>query len=168
MASALSASLVGCRISANSYCNQICDCTGCSDGEKDDCVDNFDDAAKTAEDEGCEDQFDDVVSCSSDELECTDGVASADGCDVELKALADCTEAPIGVGSNSCESANARILARFESCGVDTGDPDDSEPMECTPDLAQQVACFESCVDIATCEDINQSSGPWIDCLTSC
>lgn len=163
-----SVSLPGCRIGSGSFCNQVCDCTGCSEGEEEDCIDDFEDGAKLAEGEGCSDQFDDLVSCSADELECSDGVASFDGCEVEAEALSDCTDAPISVGGTSCEAANRRIVARFEACGLDVGETNESEQPECTAQVAEQTACFEGCVEAATCNQIVESMGPWIDCITSC
>ena len=62
----------GCGPSVGAYCNKICDCTGCSDSELDDCVDAIDDARKDAEDEGCSGEFDAYLSCLDGELTCED------------------------------------------------------------------------------------------------
>ncbi len=80
----------GCGPSAGSYCNKVCDCTGCSASRLDECVDIVDDARKAAEADGCGSEFGDYLSCLDGELTCTNGIADADGCETETEALAKC------------------------------------------------------------------------------
>lgn len=78
--------------SVASICDKICECTGCSDAELAECVDEGEDLEKLAEDEGCGDQFDAYKSCFSDEIECVGDDIDADGCVSELADLGQCLE----------------------------------------------------------------------------
>jgi hypothetical protein len=85
------ASLSGCGPSASGYCEDKCDCTGCSDNELDECVDNLEDLERSAEDEGCDDQWDDYLTCLDDELECrSGGTVDEDGCERKFLTLLSC------------------------------------------------------------------------------
>ena len=86
----LALTAAGCGTSANSLCNTICDCTGCSDDELNDCVDNIEDAEKEADDAGCSDQVSEYESCYSNEFECRDSRDITDGCASEAKSLGNC------------------------------------------------------------------------------
>jgi hypothetical protein len=120
--------LCGCGYSAADLCEDVCDCTGCSEQELDECIDNAEDQYDRAVDEGCEDQADEYLSCLGDEGECRDGaVYDADGCESELAELNQCG-ASVTPGGNACESAQ-------EMCGG-------SGPIECSG----QVECFASCI----------------------
>jgi hypothetical protein len=88
----------GCGPSIGAYCNKVCDCVGCSDSQRDDCIDDADDARKAAENKGCRGQFDDLLSCGANELECKDGYTQTDGCDSEVEAYNECM---IGTPSTS-------------------------------------------------------------------
>lgn len=79
-----------CGPSASSFCGAACDCQGCSDAEYENCVDDYEDGMKTAEDAGCGDQADDYASCVDSEMQCIDGRFDADGCGAEFQALAKC------------------------------------------------------------------------------
>jgi hypothetical protein len=86
----LALAAAGCGGSASSLCNDLCDCTGCSDNELDDCVDDVEDQIKEAEDEGCSDQADAYIDCLSSEFECRDSEVDVDGCDSESEELGKC------------------------------------------------------------------------------
>jgi hypothetical protein len=80
----------GCGPSAASLCNKICDCTGCSKSQLDDCVDNAEDAQKKAEDEGCGSEYNALLSCANDEFRCDGDKYDLDGCDKEGKDYFKC------------------------------------------------------------------------------
>ncbi len=163
--------LAACGTGADSFCDQVCACTGCSEAEKADCVDNFEDGQKVADEAGCSDQFDAAVSCAADELECSDSQASVDGCTAEGEELGECAGKPIAVGTNGCDAAIQRIVAKLESCGLDVGGGEEpGEQPECTTELAAQAACFDGCYSAASCEEINGQGDPdnLNDCLISC
>ena len=90
---ATSLTLSGCGYSVADFCDDACDCEGCSDAEYDECIDDFEDAERKAEREGCDDQFDELMSCIDDEFRCVDGDdIDVDGCDDELENLEDCVD----------------------------------------------------------------------------
>ena len=87
---AAAAALSSCGSSATSICADLCDCSGCSDEQQDECVDTIEDAIDVAEDEGCGDQVDDLLDCYGSELECRDGQVDLDGCQSEAEAVNKC------------------------------------------------------------------------------
>jgi hypothetical protein len=84
--------LAGCGSSAESLCDDICDCVGCSENEYDECVDEIDDVGRAAENEGCEDQYDDALACNQDEFRCDGDRVDIDGCGSEERRLAECLD----------------------------------------------------------------------------
>jgi hypothetical protein len=78
--------------SIESLCERSCECTGCSDDEFADCIDDAEDLEKYAEERGCSDQFSELLDCTDTELECNDGETDVDGCEAELVALGNCAE----------------------------------------------------------------------------
>ena len=114
----LAAGAMGCGSSVNSLCNEVCDCVGCSEVEEQDCVDEGEDAQKTAEDEGCSDQLDEVYGCYGDQLECRESELDLDGCDSEEEALSECmgnrsVGGPVG-SVNACGQIKACCVAQSE------------------------------------------------------
>jgi hypothetical protein len=86
----LAASVAGCGGGA-SICDDICECTGeCTDDSRAECVDNYEDAEKYADDEECGAEFDAYTSCISSEFECRSGKPDADGCVSEGDELQRC------------------------------------------------------------------------------
>jgi hypothetical protein len=86
-----SALAAGCGYAPSDYCNDFCDCTGCSDNELDDCIDNAEDQYDDAVDAGCDDLADDYLACLGEEAECRDGDEfDADGCEREYLDAAEC------------------------------------------------------------------------------
>jgi hypothetical protein len=81
---------VGCGGGASSFCSNLCECEGCSEEEEADCIDDYEDAVKEAEDEGCGDQVDEYTACVDSEFECRDGDADIDGCNSEAEAVSKC------------------------------------------------------------------------------
>jgi hypothetical protein len=90
--------LTGCGASVADYCEQMCDCEGCSDNQLDDCIDEGEDVEDDAEREGCDDQFDELISCLDDEAECRGDDFDADGCEEEEDDLDDCLDSSSGSG----------------------------------------------------------------------
>lgn len=80
----------GCGPSASSFCSELRDCIGMSDNEYDECIDEYEDQEKRADDEGCTDQFDELASCYDSQLECRGSEIDLDGCDKEEEALEKC------------------------------------------------------------------------------
>ncbi len=88
----LSLGIAGCGPSASSYCGKICDCVGCSDPERADCIDSAEDTQKAAADEGCADQYNALFACADAEFSCVDGQIDDDGCISESKAYFTCMQ----------------------------------------------------------------------------
>lgn len=78
------------RNDPSSLCAQVCDCTGCTDEERDDCVDDLVNAESQASDAGCASEYDDYSSCVSSAIDCRDGELDVDGCEGEAVTLTDC------------------------------------------------------------------------------
>jgi hypothetical protein len=176
------ATVPGCGSSIGSLCNKVCDCTGCNDSQADDCVDNFDDARKVAEEEGCSSEFDAVLSCASSELTCKDDKVQIDGCDGENEALFKCSSKIKldGIGGNACERYAEKVIAKYEGCGVkiETGDQGSGET-SCSDSQAKQAACLTPCIDKVPCECVNpdkiaagecteEKSKDVNDCVSAC
>jgi len=73
----ITAFAVGCGgPSLGDLCNEICDCTGCSQVERDQCITGSEELEKQAHAANCDDAFDKFVTCIDDNLSCpTDSAA---------------------------------------------------------------------------------------------
>jgi hypothetical protein len=71
-------------------CNAQCDCTGCSDNDRDSCIKNFDDNNKTSVDVGCSVTTDVYYSCLADRGECHNTDYDIGGCEVEKNKYNNC------------------------------------------------------------------------------
>jgi hypothetical protein len=90
VALALSVTAAGCGGGAG-LCDAACDCTGdCSDNDREECYDDYDDAERAADNEGCSSEFSDYYGCIDGEFECRDGRVDADGCGFERDEYEDC------------------------------------------------------------------------------
>lgn len=163
----------GCTPSATALCDRICECSGCSESQRADCVDDLEDAEAAADEAGCSLEFNDVARCFDAELECRNDAHKVDGCDAETEELRLCAlGVDVGIFGDPCQAANTRMLARFEACGIDVGDPGDVEQIECTDSVARQTTCFAECVDAASCGALNgedtNASVAFSQCLGSC
>jgi hypothetical protein len=93
LVAAFGLALTGCGYSPSDYCQDFCDCTGCSDNELDECIDNLEDDYDDAVNEGCEDQADEYLDCLGSETECRDGDEfDADGCEDEAADVYKCMD----------------------------------------------------------------------------
>lgn len=157
----------GCGPSSGSFCDKICDCTGCSEVERTDCVDSVDDAQKAANDEGCNDQYNAYFSCMNSELSCTAGVLDADGCDAEIDAVSKCMGSFIGFGVNGCEYAINKLIAKYESCDIQV---DPTGMTECTAADEKLLLCYLPCIENASCAAIKGEvqDQEYIDCVVNC
>jgi hypothetical protein len=97
--------LPGCSgASVANLCDRVCECTGCSDLEYEDCIDDGEDLEKAAEEAGCNDAWEDYLSCIDEELECNDGDVKVDGCLSEIGALGNCAAENFGEDGASASS----------------------------------------------------------------
>jgi len=79
-----------CGGSESAICDDACDCEGCSDRQHEDCLDDFDDTSRRAENYGCEDIYDDWVVCIEDTSRCRNGHDFDADCGREKDRLKDC------------------------------------------------------------------------------
>ena len=84
----------GCGYGPEDYCNDLCECEGCSDEELDDCIDDAEDQYDDAVREGCDDLADEFLSCLGEEAECRGDDFDADGCEREYADALECTYGP--------------------------------------------------------------------------
>lgn len=143
----------GCGTSSEAVCDQVCDCTGCSNREYDDCVDDLDDLERDAEDDGCTAEHDDLMDCLGDELDCDDDRVDIGRCDGELEDLAECLDEPPTFTSvaNPCDIA-------VQLCGGGPG----PQPSDCSG----ATACAATCIVAANSCDVSQPG--LSDCITAC
>ena len=92
----LALAATGCGYGPSDYCDDRCDCQGCSDADYDDCVDEAEDVESEAIDEGCDDEYDDVAACFEDTGECRHEDVWDVDCDDELLDLVECCPSCFG------------------------------------------------------------------------
>jgi hypothetical protein len=149
-------SVAGCGTSAAGLCGDVCECTGCSEREEEECVDDVEDQQKAAADEGCEDQYDALLSCYGDQLECRDSELDVDGCDSEEEELSKCAGGGVGgIGGSRCDRAAAICAAE---AGVENG----GSGGECSG----ATACVADCiVESNSCDTTDEGL---IGCISDC
>lgn len=170
--------LVACEQQQKSghLCDQICECTGCSEAEHAECVDGYGDLASNAEAEGCTARLDRWLDCLAEETQCLDGVVDSDGCEALANELAVCGgTTTVPDAQSRCKVASATVAEKVEACGLEL--PDDGAPgaeVECTDDLAAQIECMAECYDDVSCGVLRGTSSghdeltEYGDCLTAC
>jgi hypothetical protein len=160
----------GCASPVGSYCNTLCDCTGCSQVEREDCVEELNGHRRNAADQGCSRQFDEAITCVNSGLTCTDGKLEPVECGTENEALSECTSGSVPIlGPTPCELADEQILARYEACGVAKGSAGE---VECTVEVGEEMLCVAACIQTASCGALDGSDpGANIElaaCLNPC
>jgi hypothetical protein len=135
---AMAASIGGCGASAAALCDRLCECVGCSESERADCIDSLDDAAKSADEKGCGGSYDDYVSCVDQELECKNDAIVVDGCDGEIVALADCTGGTIPGVTDPC----IRLCQDFNACDGSQQSDCSGSSTQCTDAQKVCAQCF--------------------------
>ncbi|MEZ4293655.1 MAG: hypothetical protein R3B70_01670 [Polyangiaceae bacterium] len=81
----------GCSSPGDSFCHEACDCKGCSESELQAYNEDFAVAHRWAADHDCSAEYDVALACASDSMECVSGVLNLDRCELENKALAECS-----------------------------------------------------------------------------
>ncbi|MEZ4430021.1 MAG: hypothetical protein R3A51_20270 [Nannocystaceae bacterium] len=75
-------------------------------------------------------------------------------------------------GGNLCEMAIDRIIAKYESCGIDVSDTDGGGAGECSEEAGLNAQCVAACVEAASCGAFDGSdldaSAIFGDCVTAC
>ncbi len=81
-----------CGSAGKSLCDRSCDCTGCSDGLREDCYDATEDAELDAEQADCLPEYNELIACYSDSFECVNDQVQVDECAGELLNLLECAD----------------------------------------------------------------------------
>jgi len=133
-------------VSAQSACEEVCDCVSCPESELNNCVRSLEESRERAEAAGCEAEWDEALDCQMSGFVCEDGRAdSTAACSTEETALRKCA-------GTTCDEA-------AEICGVADGDGGEAE---CTG----QAECAARCiVDNDSCDVSNEVLA---ECLTGC
>jgi hypothetical protein len=155
---ALSLPLAGCGGGASGFCNDYCDCVGCSDNEREDCVDDVEDSLDEADKAGCGGEADDVLSCYRSELECLSGDrVDLDGCDAEEDAFSDCADGSVSIAGagDPCQE----LLRALENGGCGSG----QEQVECSGQSEIAARCY-----LASVSDICSPSQEELDAYSEC
>ena len=82
----------GCSPSVAGYCDDKCDCEGCSDNDYDECLDKYEDEERHAENRDCLDYWDDLMACRGDTAFCKDGHEWEDDCGPEKDRFKNCVD----------------------------------------------------------------------------
>ena len=107
-----------CSYGPSDYCQDLCDCEGCSDQDLDECIDDAEDLYDDAVQAGCEDQADDYLACLGDEVECRGDDFDADGCEREYADAVECMgEDPQGIDDDDGPSDGSSSGAESSSTG---------------------------------------------------
>lgn len=162
----------GCAPSAAAYCDEVCDCQGCSQTGREDCITYIDESRKSAEDAGCGSEFNTTLACVSNG-ECVNDELSTAGCESEIEALAKCGAGTVG---DACQAYANEVIAKYEACGITLSGGSTSGSTTCTDVQAKQATCLKACVSLIDCGCLNDPSGadcaakqqPYIDCVTPC
>lgn len=146
----------GCESPVATYCVARCDCQGCSQVERGDCLDDVDDAQRLAEHDGCTSKFDDYMSCYADTGTCVSGAWIASTCTIKGSALRDCSERSAKFVKTACEEE----IDKRASCGLTGGGTGPCGPGdECAAFCALQAPCEEL---------VNPSGTNYSNCVSDC
>lgn len=117
-------------VTVSSFCDKVCDCSGCTESERSDCVDNGEEIRDNAADEGCSAQFDTYLSCLNNEATCVNDTIDADGCEDEAEKLSECAGPIQSASTASC----VKLCDATQKCpGAETVDCDSA----CTISIPQ-------------------------------
>jgi hypothetical protein len=146
----------GCEGGEPPLCKAQCDCMGCGMRERQDCVDDVEDAERNAANEGCSAQFSDYVTCFAGRT-CSDNGTFTTSCDIQGEALEKCSSLAGKIVRTTCEDARDKFI----SCGLGG-----FQVSPCAP----QSACVARCALAATCSDLQTqpSNGPFVTCANNC
>jgi hypothetical protein len=125
--------------------------------EREDCVDEVDDAARLADHDGCANAYAEYVSCYVSEGTCQDGIWTSPGCTTMGGALRSCSQRAATFVRTTCTEARDK----YSSCGLSGGGS-----VACTKD----AECVALCSLGASCEDLtNPTPGSRYEtCVNAC
>lgn len=147
----------GCESQVNSYCVSRCDCQGCSQRERADCLDDVEDAERLSTHDGCADAFAAYLQCYANEGSCTNGGWIASSCSDEGSALRACSDRSATFVKTAC----AEEKDKREACGLTGGGADP---------CAGADECTAFCALAASCEDLANppEDSTYVNCIVDC
>ena len=155
-----------------SICDQICECQGgCTDSERETCVEGVREQKFIAINASCGDQFQIYADCVDGAVSCVGSSVAVQGCEQPQTSLETCIGAPtvLPVG-NACDRAVRRIIDHYASCGIPIAEP--VEAPSRSEQLATSTSCIADCVEVASCGALTgtdpDGSVEFADCITVC
>lgn len=149
--------VAGCENQVNSYCVARCECQGCSQQERADCLDDIEDSERLADHDGCATEFSDYLGCYANDGTCSNGTWIAANCTAKGSVLRDCSSRAAVFVRTACEEEKDKRA----SCGLGGGGAQPCGGVD---------ECFAFCALAATCDDLQnpQSGSTYDNCIISC
>jgi len=155
--------------SVASYCDQMCDCAGCTDDQRAACVDGLDESRDVAGSSGCLEAWDAHIACVNAEAQCSSGALATDGCETESDALYACGASFGFTCGTVCEKLQACGGEDAEQCVSSCTDArDNARAIGCAAEFDAYAMCVGQADD--TCgngqEECANTGNSYILCLT--
>lgn len=149
--------VAGCESQVNAYCISRCDCQGCSQRERADCLDDVEDSERVSAHDGCAEEFATYVQCYVNEGSCTNGGWIASTCSSEATAFRTCSARSARFVKTACAEERDKRVA----CDVPGGGAD--------PCLGADE-CTAYCALAATCEELADppEGSAYVNCIIDC
>ncbi|HRI68835.1 MAG TPA: hypothetical protein PK156_31615 [Polyangium sp.] len=157
---ALTTFVSGCESEVNSYCVARCNCQGCSERERADCLDDVEDAQRLAEHDGCATQLSSYLACYVGEGSCNSGAWAASSCLDEGTAMRTCSSRAATFIKSACEEEQDKRAA----CGLGGGG---SESCFGAEECAALCALGASCNDLESTPPDSTYSLCVVDCSST-
>lgn len=146
----------GCESEVNSYCVARCECQGCSQVERADCLDDVEDSQRLAEHDNCALELSNYVDCYAREGVCTNGAWLVSTCTVKGTALRDCSSRSATFVKTACEEE----VDKRASCGLSGGG---------TGPCGSTDECAALCALVAPCDELKDPEGSsYGNCVYDC
>jgi hypothetical protein len=147
----------GCESSVSSYCVARCDCQGCSQREREDCMDDIEDSERLAGHDECASEFAEYISCYTNEGSCMNGGWLASSCFGKGNELRSCSARSAKFVKSACQEEGEKRAA----CGLSGGGADPCSGVE---------ECVAFCAVGTSCEELaNPTEGSvYVNCVINC
>ena len=150
----------GCDSEVGSYCATRCNCQGCSERERADCLDDVEDAQRLAEHDGCAEPYSAYLACYTSEGSCVDGAWAASMCMDEGNAMRTCSFRAATFIKSACDDEQDKRAA----CGLSGGG---SDPCLGADECAAACALAASCDELAAPTPDSTYSLCVVDCTST-
>lgn len=158
--------------SPEGVCQKVCACQpqACSGaGGIQACIESFEEAIIVSQANGCADEFNVAFTCFDEKFMCVSGEPEVEECEPLIEQLNACMDGP-PPGPTACDEHIQKILTKYVACDIEVGEID---PVECTPDVLEQLACMSVCIQEAPCvvfngEPTEEQSQEFAGCVSDC